>query len=96
MDTAGEDRAGQIERVACATPCETVGICCETQGSKTCALGQPRRVGWGGRWAGGSRGEDLYVRTADSLCCTAETNTNYTPIKNKFEKNPFRRVPFAR
>ena len=50
-----------------------------------------------GREAHGA--EDLCVHTADSLCCTAETNTallsNYTPIKNKLEKNPFCRVPFA-
>ena len=34
-----------------------VGICCMTQGAQTQALGQPRGVGWGGRWEGGPRGQ---------------------------------------
>ena len=30
----------------------------------------------GGRlWEGGSRGDDICMHTADSHCCTAETNT---------------------
>ena len=44
-------------------------------------------MGYGG-WKGGSRGwgyGDIYIHIADSLCCTAETNTTlesiYTPIK---------------
>ena len=38
---------------------------------------KPRGVGQGG-WEGGSRGRgygDICIHTADSLCCTAETNT---------------------
>ena len=31
-------------------------ICCMSQGTQTGALYQPRGVGWGGRWGGGSRG----------------------------------------
>ena len=31
-------------------------ICCLAQETKTCALYQPRGVGWGGRWEGGSQG----------------------------------------
>ena len=31
-------------------------ICCMTQGNQTGALYQSRKVGWGGRWEGGSRG----------------------------------------
>ena len=30
--------------------------CCVTQGAQPCALWQPRRVGWGGRWEWGLRG----------------------------------------
>ena len=33
-----------------------MGICCMTQGTQTGALYQPRGVGWGERWEGGSRG----------------------------------------
>ena len=33
-----------------------MGICCMSQGTQTRALYQPRGVGWGGRWEGGSRG----------------------------------------
>ena len=34
------------------------------------------RGGMGGRlWEGGSRGDDICMHTADSHCCTAETNT---------------------
>ena len=33
-----------------------MGICCMTQGTQTGVLYQPRGVGWGGRWEGGSRG----------------------------------------
>ena len=44
--------------------------------------------GWGGREAQ-ERG-DICIPTADSLCCTVETNTilqsTYAPIKNKFKK----------
>ena len=36
-------------------------------------------------------GGDICILTADSLCCTTETNTtlysNYTPIKIKKKKN---------
>ena len=46
---------------------------------------------WDGRWwEGGPRGGDLCTHTADSLHCTAETNTalqsNYTPIKDGFSE----------
>ena len=33
-----------------------MGICCMSQGTQTEGLYQPRGVGWGGRWEGGSRG----------------------------------------
>ena len=33
-----------------------MGICCMTQGTPTGALSQPRGVGRGRRWEGGSRG----------------------------------------
>ena len=33
-----------------------MGICCMAQETQTGALYQPRRVGWGGRWEGGSKG----------------------------------------
>ena len=32
------------------------GICCVAQETQTGALYQPRGVGWGGRWEGGSKG----------------------------------------
>jgi len=33
---------------------------------KTGALYQPRGVGWGGRWEGGSKGEDMCIPMVDS------------------------------
>ena len=33
-----------------------MGICCMSHETQTGALYQPREVGWGGRWEGGSRG----------------------------------------
>ena len=33
-----------------------MGICCMAQEAQTGALYQPREVGWGGRWEGGSKG----------------------------------------
>ena len=42
--------------------------------------------GWG-RWEEVQEGGDIRTHTADSLCCTTETNTtlsnNYTPIKKR-------------
>ena len=35
---------------------EPSGICYMTQETQTGALYQPRGVGWGGRWEGGSKG----------------------------------------
>ena len=35
---------------------QPVGMCCMAQGVQPGALGPPGRVGWGGRWEGGSRG----------------------------------------
>ena len=40
-----------------------MGICYMTQGTQTGALQQPRRVEWGGRWEGGSRGREyMYTK----------------------------------
>ena len=47
------------------------------------------------QWDGGARevqeGEDICIHIADSLHCTAETNTllecNYTPIKKCYKKH---------
>ena len=39
-------------------------ICCMSQGTQTGALYQPRGVGWGGKWEGGSRGRG-HVYTYD-------------------------------
>ena len=53
-----------------------MGTCCIAQGAELGALWWPRWVGWGG---GGGRevqkGGDIGIHTADSLRCTAETNT---------------------
>ena len=35
--------------------------CCRAQETQTGALYQPRGVGWGGRWEGGSEREGIYV-----------------------------------
>ena len=35
---------------------QPMGICCMTQETQTGTLYQPRGVGWGGRWDGGSKG----------------------------------------
>ena len=39
-----------------------MGICCMAQETQTGALYQPREVGWGGRWEGGSKGRG-YMNT---------------------------------
>jgi len=36
-----------------------MGICCMAKETQTGALYKPRRVGWGGRWEGGSKGKEL-------------------------------------
>ena len=43
-----------------------MGICCMTQEIQTGALYQSRRVGGGGRWEGGSKG-NICIPVAD-LC----------------------------
>ena len=47
---------------------------CMTQGTQTGALWQSRRVGWGGRWEGGSGGRDMGVPMADFYWCLTENN----------------------
>ena len=54
-----------------------MAICCMSQETQTGALDQPRGVGWGGRWEGGSNGEiyvylclihvDIWQKTSKSL-----------------------------
>ena len=41
-------------------------MCCMAQETQTGALCQPRGVGWGGRWEGGSEGRDICIPVADS------------------------------
>ena len=43
-----------------------MGIQCMPQGIQTGALYQPRGVGWGGKWEGGSRGRGICIPMADS------------------------------
>ena len=43
-----------------------MGICCMVQETQTEALYQPRRLEWGGRWEGGSKGGDICIPTTDS------------------------------
>ena len=43
-----------------------MGICCVAQETQTGALYQPRGVGWGERWEGGSKGGDICIPMADS------------------------------
>ena len=43
-----------------------MGICCMAQETQTGALYQPREVGWGGRWEGGSKGWG-YMYTYDGF-----------------------------
>ena len=56
----GERRGICMERVTWRhiTMCkiEPTGICCMDQEAQTGAVYQPRGVGWGGRWEGGSKG----------------------------------------
>ena len=42
------------------------GICCMAHEIQTQALYQPRGVGWGRRWEGGSKGGDICIPMADS------------------------------
>ena len=43
-----------------------MGIQCMPQGIQTGALYQPRGVGGGGKWEGGSRGRGICIPMADS------------------------------
>ena len=43
-----------------------MGICCMFQGTQTGTLYQPRGVGRGGKWEGGSRWRDICIPMADS------------------------------
>ena len=63
----GEERVRCMERVTwkLTLPCVKYianGICCMAQETQTGALYQPRGVGWGGKWEGGSKGRG-YVYT---------------------------------
>ena len=49
----------------CCEP-KTALICCMSQETQTEALYQPRGVGWGGRWEGGLKGEDIRMPMVDS------------------------------
>ena len=67
-----------------------MGICCMAQETQTGALYQPRGVGWGGRWEGGSKGRGyicIYIPMADSCWGLTEKSkillSNYPSIKNK-------------
>ena len=56
----GEERVRCMERVTWKLTLPYVkqtatGICCMAQETQTGALYQPRGMGWGGRWEGGSR-----------------------------------------
>ena len=44
------------------------------QETQTGALYQPRGVGWGGRWEGGSKGRGYVIPMADSRCSLTENN----------------------
>ena len=66
MDMRGEERVRCMERVTWKLALPYVkyptGICCLAQETQTGALYQPRGVGWGGRWEGGSQGRrDMYT-----------------------------------
>ena len=49
---------------------QRVGSCCRAQGAQS-VLGDEGDEGYMG---GRHKGEGLCIHTADSLCCTAETN----------------------
>ena len=65
--TSGEKRVRCTERVTwkLTSPNEkrqAPGTCCVARETQTGALYQPRGVGWGGRWEGGSKGrESMYT-----------------------------------
>ena len=72
MDTGrGEERVRCMERVTWKHTLpnvnrQPVGICCMAQETQTGALHQPRGLGWGGRWEGGSKGKGYTYTMADS------------------------------
>ena len=57
----GEERVRCMERITWKLTLtyvkQSMGICCMAQETQTGALYQPRRLGWGGRWEGGSKGK---------------------------------------
>ena len=63
----GEERVRCMERVIWTLILQCVnrqptGICCMAKETQTGALYQPRGVGWGGRWEGGSKGRGyMYI-----------------------------------
>ena len=64
-----------------------MGICYMSQETQTGALYQPRRVGWGGSWEGGSNCGDMCIPMADSCWVLIENSkilwSNYPSIKKK-------------
>ena len=47
---------GNLETYITICKIDGQGICCMAQEAQTGNLYQPSRVGWGGRWEGGSKG----------------------------------------
>ena len=66
-----------------------MGICCKAQETQTEILYQPRGMGWGGRWEGGSKGRG-YMYTDGWLMLRIDRKTtkfckkNYPSIKKNF------------
>ena len=52
-----------------------MGTCSKAQEAQLGALWWPRWVGWGGSGREAQEEGDICICTADSLCCTVETNT---------------------
>ena len=57
-----------------------MGICCMAQETQTGALYQPRGVGWGGRWEGGSKGRGYMCAAAAAAKLRQSCPTLCDPI----------------
>ena len=68
-----------------------MGICCMSQETQTGALYQPRGVGWGGRWEGGSKGRGhMYTYGWFMLRFDRKQQNSVKQLffhKNKFKKS---------
>ena len=70
-----------------------MGICSMSRGTQTGAVYQPRGVGWGGRWKGGSRGRVLmYIYGSFMLMFDRKQQNSVKQLSFNYKINTFFKV----